>query len=188
MLHWEPASLAGVQSEVVVGEVDGLVVVHTEAVTVHIVTVTGARHVLEPAHLPVGQVAGRLLLLVAGELLVVGVGGAEGGAGVQAGSGGVARGAGSLPVRQLVVHVVEVEARPLGLLLVAALVVVRLLLVALLAQLLLLAFRGRHLRRVLFPPFRSSVLEPDLRKKENVNTIVTILKHTCNNHDMLDCQ
>lgn len=75
----------------------------------------------------------------------------------------------SLPVvGQLVMgHVlVDVEPRPLGVVVVAAgVVVVRLLVVALLAEFLLLAFRRRHFGGVLFPPFCSSVLKPDLWKK-----------------------
>jgi hypothetical protein len=69
-------------------------------------------------------------------------------------------------VRQLVMVdvLVEIEARSLGVVVVAARVVVGLLVVTLLAKLLLLAFCRRHFGGVLFPPFCSSVLEPYLEQ------------------------
>lgn len=85
--------------------------------------------------------------------------------GVDARGGGVGAGRGG----SLAVVRREVEARPLGVVVVAARVVVeRRVLVALFAELLLFALRGRHFGRVLFPPFCSSVLEPHLRTRKGL--------------------
>ncbi|OWR51540.1 hypothetical protein KGM_209034 [Danaus plexippus plexippus] len=59
---------------------------------------------------------------------------------------------------------VGVQPRSLGIVVVAAGLGLVFGLVTLLAQFFLFAFRGRHLGRVLFPPFGSSVLEPHLEQ------------------------
>lgn len=62
------------------------------------------------------------------------------------------------------------EARSFSIIIITARIgLVRLLFITLFTQLLLLTFRCRHFGSMLFSPFCSSVLEPDLKKKNLIN-------------------